>query len=311
MAAGRVIVGTRAPRELVFALHSSADHRIRTLTLSYRRLAQLGLGAVVALLFGFYLLVVQATEAVGYEEPSSAPALDPTYHELAAELRLLLEQTEVLSHRQAQIARLIANEPGHSDYLDDRETPASSLLTLRDRSREGDFLVFRYVERRLLVHLPELEDGARYGDFYRRHFHGLPHRVPLPEKIAQRLSVSSGYGLRRRPYIGYSGGHLEFHRGMDLPAPSGTPIYAAARGLVTMARHGPDGYGNVVMLEHPRGYRTLYAHMKRIAVRRGQYVRAGEIIGEVGSTGNSTGPHLHYEVIRNGEPVNPEHLLGR
>ena len=306
MAAGRVIVGTRVARELVVAVHYSGSETIRSITFSYRRLGHLVLGLAVVVLLGFYLLVVQATDAIEQDESGRLEfARDPQWRELRAEISALIEQTEQLTERQTWISRAIVEDVAHSGFLDDRENAASTLDQVRTTAPEDAFLPFRFVARRLGVHAADLHDIGRYGEFYRAHFHGLPHRSPLVSK----LTVSSKYGLRRRPYIGYSGGDWEFHRGLDLPAPTGTPVYGAARGVVTVARHAYDGYGNVVVLDHPRGYRTLYAHMKRILVRRGQHVRAGEAIGEVGSTGNSTGPHLHYEVLKDGHTLNPWEVL--
>jgi murein DD-endopeptidase MepM/ murein hydrolase activator NlpD len=112
---------------------------------------------------------------------------------------------------------------------------------------------------------------------------------------------TSGYGMRRHPVLGYS----RMHRGIDFHAPYGSPIYAAADGVVTfVGRHG--GHGNFVKLDNGGGLGTGYAHMSRFAVSRGEHVRRGEVIGYVGSTGLSTGAHLHFEVYRNGETVNPD-----
>nr|WP_243415067.1 M23 family metallopeptidase [Altererythrobacter segetis] len=111
---------------------------------------------------------------------------------------------------------------------------------------------------------------------------------------------TSGYGMRRHPVLGYT----RMHRGIDFHAPYGSPIYAVSDGTVEFAgRHG--GHGNFVKLGHGGGLETGYAHMSRIAVTPGERVRRGEVIGYVGSTGLSTGAHLHFEVYRNGEAVNP------
>ena len=112
--------------------------------------------------------------------------------------------------------------------------------------------------------------------------------------------LSSGFGMRVHPILRYR----RMHWGVDIAAPHGTPIYAAMDGTVQMAGwHG--GGGRTVKLSHGRGLGTGYLHMSRIAVSQGQQVRRGQIIGYVGSTGLSTGPHLHYEVYRNGSAVNP------
>lgn len=112
--------------------------------------------------------------------------------------------------------------------------------------------------------------------------------------------LSSGFGMRFHPILGYS----RLHAGVDFAASSGTPIYAVTDGRVAFAgRHG--GHGNFVKLAHSGGLGTGYAHMSRIAVHAGERVKRGQVIGYVGSTGLSTGPHLHYEVYRNGRTVNP------
>jgi murein DD-endopeptidase MepM/ murein hydrolase activator NlpD len=112
--------------------------------------------------------------------------------------------------------------------------------------------------------------------------------------------VSSGYGMRRHPVLGFS----RFHRGLDFVAAYGTPIVAAADGVVSFAGwHG--GHGQFVQIRHDGGLGTGYGHMARIVARPGTQVARGELIGYVGSTGLSTGPHLHYEVYRGGVPVDP------
>ena len=112
--------------------------------------------------------------------------------------------------------------------------------------------------------------------------------------------LTSSFGMRFHPILGFS----RMHQGMDFGAPMGAPIVAATDGIVGFAgRHG--GHGNYVRLNHGGGISTGYAHMSRIIARPGEHVRQGQLIGYVGSTGLSTGPHLHYEVFRNGQPINP------
>jgi len=113
-------------------------------------------------------------------------------------------------------------------------------------------------------------------------------------------SVSSSFGMRRHPILGYA----RFHKGMDFRAGYGTPIVAATDGQVTRAGWA-GGYGKQVRINHPGGLSTTYSHMSQLAAQPGQTVRQGQVIGYVGSTGLSTGPHLHYELYRGGIPVNP------
>lgn len=116
--------------------------------------------------------------------------------------------------------------------------------------------------------------------------------------------VTSPFGARRDPL----NGRRSFHEGMDFRGYRGEPIRATADGVVLRAfRNG--GYGNYVELDHGNGFRTAYGHMNRIKVHSGQKVKRGDVIGLVGNTGRSTGPHLHYEVKRNGEVVNPKRFL--
>ena len=113
--------------------------------------------------------------------------------------------------------------------------------------------------------------------------------------------ISSGYGLR------WNG--AEFHQGIDIAAEMGTPIVATADGVVTIAGWNAGGYGNMVDIDHGSGVSTRYGHASAVVVTAGQRVRRGQIIAYVGSTGHSTGPHLHYEVRLSGQPVNPTSYL--
>ena len=112
--------------------------------------------------------------------------------------------------------------------------------------------------------------------------------------------VTSTFGMRRHPILGYR----RMHSGIDFGGGYGAPIYAVSDGVVTTAGR-TGGYGNYVKLNHGGGLGTGYGHMSRIAVRAGQHVRRGQVIGYIGTTGLSTGPHLHYELYRNGHAVNP------
>jgi murein DD-endopeptidase MepM/ murein hydrolase activator NlpD len=116
---------------------------------------------------------------------------------------------------------------------------------------------------------------------------------------------SDGFGWRRDPIDG----SREFHKGVDIVAPTGTPVRAAADGLVTEAGR-MAGYGSMIHLAHGYGLGTRYGHLSRLMVTPGQRVKRGDVIGLVGSTGRSTGPHLHYEVFRTGVQVDPRKYLG-
>ena len=128
----------------------------------------------------------------------------------------------------------------------------------------------------------------------------IPAIMPINHKDLFH-TISSNFGWRTHPIYKTQ----QFHPGMDFAYPQGTPIYASGDGLIETADDMAQGYGNHVVINHGFGYQTLYGHMSKIAVHANQKVNRGQLIGYVGSTGLSTGPHLHYEVIKNGEKVNP------
>ena len=130
-----------------------------------------------------------------------------------------------------------------------------------------------------------------------------PAIQPVANKDLSR--VASGFGYRIDPVYKT----VKFHAGIDFSAPQGTPIYATADGSVETAGLSDGGYGNHVVINHGYGYKTLYGHMVRIKARRGQRVKRGEVIGYVGSTGKSTGPHCHYEIHKNGQKLDPVYFF--
>lgn len=146
-----------------------------------------------------------------------------------------------------------------------------------------------------------IELGRYNNQFFRGD--GESARKGLMRTPVEGARLTSGFGMRFHPLLAYS----RMHQGVDFGAPHGAPILAAASGTVSFAgRHG--GHGNYVQLKHNKDLTTAYAHMSRFAVRPGQQVSQGQVIGYVGSTGMSTGPHLHYEVWLRGRPTNPVSL---
>jgi murein DD-endopeptidase MepM/ murein hydrolase activator NlpD len=133
----------------------------------------------------------------------------------------------------------------------------------------------------------------------------LRERATVPSLWPVAGSLESGFGGRRNPFGGSS---MEFHTGQDIEAVTGTPISAAATGIVTYAGW-MNGYGNLVIIDHGGGLSTRYGHQSRIEVKVGQSILRGQLVGFVGSTGRSTGPHLHYEVRINDHPVDPRQYL--
>ncbi len=126
----------------------------------------------------------------------------------------------------------------------------------------------------------------------------------LPVWPVENARVSSSYGWRKDPFTGES----KFHQGLDLAADRGTEVKAAMSGKVQITDN-QDGYGKMVVLDHGQGFTTLYAHNDDVMVKAGDWVTKGTAIAKVGSTGRSTGPHLHFEVRRDGKKLDPEEFL--
>jgi murein DD-endopeptidase MepM/ murein hydrolase activator NlpD len=116
--------------------------------------------------------------------------------------------------------------------------------------------------------------------------------------------LTSNFGMRNSPFTG----RLKMHDGLDIAARTGTPVYASADGIVSQAETAP-GYGKLVVIDHGYGYKTYYAHNSKLLVKVGQRVKRGDQVSAVGNTGSSTGSHLHYEVRRNGVPLNPHKYI--
>ena len=131
---------------------------------------------------------------------------------------------------------------------------------------------------------------------------GIPAIMPVANKDLTR--VASGFGMRIHPILKIH----KMHTGMDFTAATGTEIYATGDGVVDVVERKIGGYGKNVVVNHGYGYKTLYAHMSRFNVKQGQKIKRGDILGYVGNTGRSSGPHLHYEVIYNGNKINPVHF---
>lgn len=127
----------------------------------------------------------------------------------------------------------------------------------------------------------------------------IPAIQPVSNQDLRRMA--SGFGVRMHPIYKTR----KMHWGCDFSAPSGTEVYATGRGKIIKTEKLRRGYGYHIVIDHGFSYRTLYGHLSEISVRKGQWVNRGDIIGKVGSTGTSTAPHLHYEVVKNGKKINP------
>ncbi|RZP02151.1 MAG: M23 family metallopeptidase [Flavobacteriales bacterium] len=153
--------------------------------------------------------------------------------------------------------------------------------------------------KQIVVQSKSLDEIAGLAEEKEKLLKAIPTIKPVKNEDLTRMA--SGYGYRSDPFTKAR----KFHRGMDFTAPRGTPVYATGNGVVKRADRRSSGYGRHIRIDHGFGYTSLYAHLYKYVVKRGQKVKRGDLIGFVGSTGRSQAPHLHYEIIKDGKRVNP------
>lgn len=155
------------------------------------------------------------------------------------------------------------------------------------------------ISKRLAIQSKSLDEIVTLAKGKEKLLAAIPAIQPVKNEDLKQMA--SGFGYRNDPFTKIR----KFHAGMDFSARTGTPVYATGDGIVEKADNSLSGYGNLIVVRHGFGYETYYAHLSKYKVRAGQIVKRGDIIGYVGSTGRSEAPHLHYEVHKNGEVVNP------
>ena len=167
-----------------------------------------------------------------------------------------------------------------------------------------DDLVIRKIEHNLLRFLnniqsySDLEIIRPYLEIRPGVLKSIPSMTPLEK---QTYRTSSTYGVRKHPISK----KIKNHNGYDLAADQGSKVYATADGRVSLAKNSNQGYGNYIIIKHRFGFETKYGHLQKILISDGEFVDQGQLIGYVGSTGLSTGPHLHYEIIKNEKMIDP------
>lgn len=178
---------------------------------------------------------------------------------------------------------------GRYDYLMELSNPDLIVQTTQKMD---------YIAKQLYVQSNSFDEVVNMAKNQKDRLKHIPSIQPVPQQYLKQMA--SGYGTRIDPIYGTA----RFHAGMDFAANIGTPVYSTGDGTVVLAEW-KEGYGKCIIIDHGYGYTTLYGHLNEYKVRPGQKVARGEKIGEVGNTGKSTGPHLHYEVHLKGQPDNP------
>ncbi|WP_194765955.1 M23 family metallopeptidase [Tamlana sp. I1] len=155
------------------------------------------------------------------------------------------------------------------------------------------------LQKQIVVQSKSLDEITKLAEDKEKLLAAIPAIQPVSNKDLTRMA--SGYGMRSDPFTKVR----KMHRGMDFTAPRGTPVYATGDGIVTRADSRSTGYGNHIRIDHGYGYISLYAHLYKYNVKKNQKVKRGDLIGFVGSTGRSQAPHLHYEIFKDEERINP------
>ena len=226
------------------------------------------------------------------------------YRELTKETKKIEQQMKELEDRDNEVYRSIFEA-----------TPIPDSARLKDLEKEKQIAKVEGMEQNDLINsiVSTLNNMQSRINAQRASYKDLGGMVKDKEKLlaatpaiqpvsnADLKRIASGFGYRIDPVYKT----VKLHPGLDFAAPAGTPIYATANGTVEFAGNRGDGYGNNVIINHGYGYKTLFGHMFKIKARAGERVNRGEVIGWVGSTGKSTGPHCHYEVIKNGNKIDP------
>lgn len=235
-------------------------------------------------------------------------ALKENYLVLDERARKLQGRMKDLEERDNDIYRAIfeANPiPDSSRLIELEQQREMKLVMALDRFELEESIVstLQNLERRMAFQDKSYEQIAEFIKNKEQLLASTPAIQPVSNSDLKR--VASGFGYRIDPIYKTP----RFHAGLDFTAPQGTPIYSTANGVAKIAGNAGNGYGNYVVINHGYGYETVYGHMYRVKVRVGERVQRGDIIGYVGSTGKSTGPHCHYEVHKNGQRIDPVYFF--
>jgi murein DD-endopeptidase MepM/ murein hydrolase activator NlpD len=257
------------------------------------QLRRLRLSSNVQLLFALVLGLLVAFSVfslVRFFAPATAPTVIATASDDIARLASLTEQkVRVLEQRQQLLASMLAGHDVDPAIL-------RQIATTTAASELGQGGPYEPVKADSDSTFKQLFSSWKKLDNLQVGAIAVPSEKPV-----RMAAFTSGYGVRSDPF----GGGAARHMGIDLAGPVGTPIYATADGVVSASGYNNGGYGNLIKLDHGRGVETRYGHLSSMLVSSGQRVTRGQLIGRMGSTGRSTGSHLHYEVRIEGKAVNP------
>ncbi len=231
-------------------------------------------------------------------------SLNDKYDELDDSMRSMQQQMQELEKRDNNVYRAIFEASPVPDSARARQLENQKEIAAVENMKENQLLTsiiktLNSLSNRIKAQKRSYDEIGELVKNKEQLLSHTPAIQPVSNKDLNR--VASGFGYRVDPVYKT----IKFHAGLDFAAPQGTPIYATADGTIITAGNTGNGFGNHVVINHGYGYETLFGHMVRVRVSAGQTVKRGQVIGWVGSTGKSTGPHCHYEVHKNGEKIDP------
>jgi hypothetical protein len=297
------------------ALGRKQKYVFNTQTLSYEK-AVVGWGGRILRFLGLMIAVLVFSLAIStvyykfVDSPkekvlkSELNEMKDQYYLINQEVDRLTSVLDGLHYRDGNIYRVIFE----ADPISDDEWAAGSGGVNKYRALEkfdnGDLIKDIAVKvdklkKQMVIQSKSYDQIAEMIKNQKQMLASIPSIQPVPNKKLEHMA--SGYGYRVDPIYKIT----EFHKGMDFTAPIGTEVHVTGDGVVETVNYSFEGYGNEIVVNHGYGYRTRYAHLSKFKVVPGQKVKRGDVIGNIGSTGKSTGPHLHYEVLKNWNPVNP------
>lgn len=296
-------------------MKGSSKYRFNTKTLSYEK-AEKKLYVKLLQFIGFLMIVIVLATGISMLFLSNFDT--PGMKSLKKENQQLLVQYNTLNAKLAQIENVLDEIQVRDDNIyrvifDSDPIPASvrkagfggtDAYSDLESFEDADIVLntskkIDVISKQAYIQAKSYEDVLKLAVEKEKEVSSVPAIMPISN--TDLTYTSSGFGMRMHPIYKTA----MFHWGMDFVARKGTNVYATGDGVIEMVRTSRTGHGKHIMINHGYGYETLYGHLNKFNVKVGQKVKRGEVIGFVGSTGDSTAPHLHYEVHKNGRKINP------
>lgn len=262
---------------------------------------------VASVVFSFLILSIAFYNIRNYIQKEAAKENQSLRQEISSfnkDLNLILEVLGDIQLRDDNIYRAIFETDPYPDYKRQLGTGGNSMKYKKYENMEyGDLVIeiskkIELIEKKLASQSKSFDEVFDLTKEKQKMIKSIPSIQPVSNRDLKR--IASGFGLRMHPIYKI----IKMHKGMDFTAPIGTEIYATGDGVVEKVGW-VGGYGKTIMINHGFGYKTRYAHCSKYNCRKGQKVKRGDLIGFVGNTGQSSGPHLHYEVFKNNRQINP------